>query len=309
MPKQPRGLGRGLDLIFQDNARDDDNGSVLMIPLSDIMPRSDQPRKSFELSSMQSLAESIASNGVIQPLIVKKSPSRDGFYSIIAGERRWRASRMAGLSEVPCVVVEADDIRTAQMALIENIQRQDLNPVEEADGYRVLLETHQMTQEQLAKSVGRSRSAIANTVRLLDLPDAVLDMLRQGKISEGHGRALLAVRSADGIDDAKADEMIISLAKKASDAELSVRQTEKLVKSAVAAALGGASDLSGDDAGKNDETDYAKELSAVLTKRLGRRVRITASKNSRRVIIDYSDNDDLGEIIKKLTGSDNILDE
>lgn len=305
MPKNPTGLGRGLDFIFQDNASEDDNGSVLMIPLSDIMPRSDQPRKNFELSAMSALADSIASNGIIQPLIVKKSPGGDGFYSIIAGERRWRAARMAGLSEAPCIVVEADAIRTAQMALIENIQREDLNPIEEADGYRVLLESHEVTQEELSKSVGRSRSAIANLVRLLDLPEKTVDLLRNGRLSEGHGRALLGIRAAENIAPEEADELINSLSAKIADGDLSVRQTEKLVRDAVVAA----SQTDEPEYDKPEETDYAGELSRRLTHRLGRKVRITASKNSHKLIIDYSDNDDLAELLKLITGSDNIMDE
>ena len=204
------------------------------------------------------------------------------------------------------MVVEAEDIKTATMARIENIQRQDLNPVEEADGYRVLLETHQMTQEQLAKAVGRSRPAIANAVRLLDLPDAALDLLRAGKISEGHGRALLAVRSAAGIDPDEADELIGSLAVKAAEGELSVRRTEKLVKDTISALNGDAAPP--DPAKSGDDTDYAKELSSRLTRKMGRKVRITSSKNSKKLIIDYADNDDLEELIKKLVGEGGIMD-
>lgn len=308
MPKQPRGLGRGLDFIFQDNASEEGEGSALMIPLSDIMPRSDQPRKSFELSAMQSLAESIAANGIIQPLIVKRSPGGDGFYSIIAGERRWRAARMAGLKEAPCIVVEADALRTAQMALIENIQRQDLNPVEEADGYRILLETHQMTQDELAKSVGRSRSAIANTIRLLDLPEKTLDLLRSGRISEGHARALLGVRSAAGITAEEADKLIDNLAAKIADSDITVRQTEKLVKDAAASAAE-TEEAGPPGAGGNDAADYARELSRRVTQKMGRKVKITSSRNSHKLIIDYADNDDLNGLIKLITGTDNIMDE
>ncbi len=296
-PTSRRGLGRGLEAIFEETAQQSGGRTVLMLSAAELLPRTDQPRKNFELSALSSLADSIAAQGIIQPLIVRRR--EDGFYSIIAGERRWRAAKMAGLAELPCIAVEADEIEAAEMALIENIQREDLNPVEEADAYRVLLETG-LKQEELARRVGRSRSAISNLIRLLDLPDDTLNLLRRGLISEGHARALLPLRG-DSEDRA---EMINRLAQRIADEELSVRSVEKLVK--------GILERSAEKKPDGDEESwqrYAREVSKRLSKRLDRRVRVTATKRSRRVIIDYKDNDDLENVIKLLTGGTGILDD
>ncbi|NLB16050.1 MAG: ParB/RepB/Spo0J family partition protein [Clostridiales bacterium] len=295
-PNSRRGLGRGLEAIFEETARQSGGKTVLMLSAAELLPRTDQPRKTFELSALSSLADSIAAQGIIQPLIVRQR--EDGFYSIIAGERRWRAAKMAGLAELPCIAVEADEIEAAEMALIENIQREDLNPVEEADAYRVLLETG-LKQEELARRVGRSRSAISNLIRLLDLPDETLNLLRRGLISEGHARALLPLRG-----DSEDGDEIDRLAQRIADEGLSVRSVEKLVKNILEKS-----------AGKKQEADneswqrYAREVSKRLSKRLDRRVRVTATKRSRRVIIDYKDNDDLENVIRLLTGGTGILDE
>lgn len=295
-PNSRRGLGRGLEAIFEETARQSGGKTVLMLSAAELLPRTDQPRKTFELSALSSLADSIAAQGIIQPLIVRQR--EDGFYSIIAGERRWRAAKMAGLAELPCIAVEADEIEAAEMALIENIQREDLNPVEEADAYRVLLETG-LKQEELARRVGRSRSAISNLIRLLDLPDETLNLLRRGLISEGHARALLPLRG-----DSEDGDEIDRLAQRIADEGLSVRSVEKLVKNILEKS-----------AEKKQEADneswqqYAREVSKRLSKRLDRRVRVTATKRSRRVIIDYKDNDDLENVIRLLTGGTGILDE
>ena len=295
-PNSRRGLGRGLEAIFEETARQSGGKTVLMLSAAELLPRTDQPRKTFELSALSSLADSIAAQGIIQPLIVRQR--EDGFYSIIAGERRWRAAKMAGLAELPCIAVEADEIEAAEMALIENIQREDLNPVEEADAYRVLLDTG-LKQEELARRVGRSRSAISNLIRLLDLPDETLNLLRRGLISEGHARALLPLRG-----DSEDGDEIDRLAQRIADEGLSVRSVEKLVKNILEKS-----------AGKKQEADneswqrYAREVSKRLSKRLDRRVRVTATKRSRRVIIEYKDNDDLENVIRLLTGGTGILDE
>ena len=194
--KKPSGLGRGFYDIFNDNnLTDAKKGAAEMVRISAIDPRHDQPRKTFERESLESLADSIAAHGVLQPIIVRENPTAEGTYEIIAGERRWRAAKMAGLSEIPAVIFDGDDLRAAQVAMIENIQREDLNPVEEALGYGALIDRFGLTQDQLAKQVGKSRTAITNMLRLLDLPEEVLELLRSGELREGHARALL------GLDD------------------------------------------------------------------------------------------------------------
>ena len=174
------GLGRGLENIFSDNAVEERN-DITKLKITQIEPRSDQPRKDFDPESLAQLADSIAAHGVLQPLLVRESG--DGFYEIIAGERRWRASKLAGLTEVPVIVIEADELKAAQVALIENIQREDLNPIEEAMAYAELIRSYGMRQEDAARQLGKSRSAVANAMRLLDLPDEVLDMIKSGELS------------------------------------------------------------------------------------------------------------------------------
>ena len=179
-------LGRGLDTIFSDNTPDASPGGISSLRISDVEPKADQPRQDFDTDALASLAESIAQNGVLQPILVRESGG--GLYQIIAGERRWRASKMAGLTEIPAIIMEADELKTAQLALIENIQREDLNPVEEAEAYRTLMTSFDLTQEEVASKVGKSRSAVANSMRLLELPEAVAKYLRDGILSAGHCR-------------------------------------------------------------------------------------------------------------------------
>ena len=220
-PKKKNGLGKGLDALFLDNAIDESGGSVSRLPINDIEPNRDQPRKIFDEEALGELAKSIADHGVIQPLLVR--PMTDGSYQLIAGERRWRASRMAGLTEVPVVIREMSDSEAMELALVENLQREDLNPIEEARGFQLLMETYALTQEQAASRVGKSRPAVANAMRLLLLPDDVLQMVETGVLSAGHARALLGLPQSDDM---------VALAKQIVEKGLSVRETERLVKTA-----------------------------------------------------------------------------
>ncbi|MGM9643780.1 MAG: ParB/RepB/Spo0J family partition protein, partial [Eubacteriales bacterium] len=214
-------LGKDFYSILDDNLLDIKKDSITTISLSNIEPRKDQPRKQFDDESLQLLADSIAIHGVLQPIIVRENSLYPDTYEIIAGERRWRAARMAGLSEIPVVIVDGDDLKIAQISLVENVQREDLNPVEEAFAYQALIDKFGLTQEQLSKEVGKSRSAIANMLRLTDLPDEVLELLRDGKISSGHARALLSLEE---------DEQMTSLANRIVNEDLSVRRVEEIVK-------------------------------------------------------------------------------
>ena len=286
-------LGRGLESIFADNSGTSNSGR-LMVRLSDIQPRSDQPRKTFDQEALSQLAESIAAQGLIQPIVVRETAG--SFYEIIAGERRWRASKMAGLSEVPVVILTVDDRRSAEMALVENIQRQDLNPIEEAGAYRALMEEYSLTQEQLSTQVGKSRSAVANALRLLDLPDDTLALVAGGRLSSGHAKVLLSLTDRDEIH---------KLATKTIDNGLSVRELEALVRQA------------NRDFGKSNEeeapadtaisVDYNVELENVLSEKLGRRVCIKKSGTSKKLELYFSDDNDLQQIISSLCGDD-IMD-
>lgn len=218
MKYRASGLGKGLDLIFMQNNSESQNVPVTL-KITELVPNSSQPRSNFNDKSLKELANSIAKYGLIQPIIVR--PSVDGTYKIIAGERRWRASQIAGIKEVPVIVKEVDDLEVMELALVENLQREDLGVIEEAKGYKALMRTYGFTQEDIAKNIGKSRSHIANTLRLLDLPDFVIDELEFGKITPGHARTLLSLESKDKIREVM--EVIISKS-------LSVRQSEDLVK-------------------------------------------------------------------------------
>ena len=215
------GLGKGLDALFLDNSTEERGGSVT-VSLNDIEPNRDQPRKDFDEEALSELAESIALHGVIQPLLVR--PISDGGYQLVAGERRWRASRMAGLTEVPVFIREMSDRQVAEVALIENLQREDLNPLEEAKGYAQLMKDYSLTQEQVAKSVGKSRPAVANAMRILELPEEVLEYVRNGKLSAGHARTLLPIKDK---------QTLLKLAEEIVLKDISVRETERIVKSLV----------------------------------------------------------------------------
>lgn len=288
MPKK-QALGRGMDAIFIDNTPDSPERTDKLV-VSDIEPRRDQPRKTFDPESLSSLADSIAANGLIQPIIVRPSES-SALYSIVAGERRWRAARMAGLSEVPVVIIDADDRKAAEYALVENIQREDLNPIEEAEGLKSLIEDYNLTQEQAAKRVGKSRAAIANALRLLELPDEVISLVGHKSLSAGHARALLGLNDKTLIPDA---------AKTIVDHELSVRAAEELIKKL----------NSKPEPKKNDPVadSYYSSLEQKLTESLGHKVRISRSKRRRSISISYKNSDELEELIRLLGCSEALED-
>ena len=295
MARRAGGLGRDMFDILDDNTSEAKKESVTTLRISAIEPRKNQPRKNFEEESLAQLADSIATHGVLQPIIVKESRV-EGMYEIIAGERRWRASKLAGLSEIPVVIFNGDDLKAAQVAIIENVQRQDLNPLEEALGYRDLIERFELTQEQVASQVGKSRPTITNMMRLLELPDEVLEMLRDGKISTGHARALLSLKNP---------EDIIPLANKIYMRGLSVREIEASVKRLNAADGKGESVHDEKEAKEREQTTvYLRELERKSMSMLGRRVRIHNEPKKKTVELAYIDNGDLEEILRKLCGND-----
>ena len=273
------GLGAGLDSLFSDNTNEIQVKKTLRT--SEIEPNRDQPRKNFSDEAIAALADSIREHGMLQPILVRPI---SGGYQIVAGERRWRAARMLGLDEVPVNIRELSDLETMQIAIIENLQRENLNPVEEASGYNDLIEKYGMTQEKVAKMVGRSRSAVANAVRLLSLPERVLKMLENGDITTGHARALL------GFDN---EEMLIATALKAADGSLTVRQVEKAAQKS-----------SEDDATEvksNKKIDnYFVEMELSLNERLGRKVKVDYGKNKGALILEFYDKDDLAALADKL---------
>ena len=292
MAKKNGGLGRGFYDIYDDNTFEKGTGQTLRI--SDIEPRRDQPRKTFDRESLEVLADSIAAYGVLQPIIVRENASAPGLYEIIAGERRWRASKMAGLTEIPAIVFDGDELRAAQVALIENVQREDLNPVEEAFGYGALIERFGLTQEQVAKQVGKSRSAIANMLRLLDLPDEALEMLKAGDITAGHARALLALED---------DDQIMELANKIVAKAMSVREVEYAVKR-----INERHDEEIEARVHPQVTVHMKELERKAMSALGRKVRISRSAKRRVVELTYDNDEDLETLLKTLCG-DGIFNE
>ena len=273
------GLGNGLSALLDDNKTDINSSQTLRI--SQIEPNKQQPRKNFDDESIAALAESIKQHGIIQPILVR--PYMNG-YQIVAGERRWRAARMLGLSEVPVQIKELSDIETMQIALIENLQRENLNPIDEAKGYCELLESFDMTQEEVASTVGRSRSAVSNSVRLLSLPDEIVKMLEEGDISVGHGKALLAFDDEDKMLDA---------ARKAAEGKLNVRAVEKLATEET-------TDNNKNTSNKKIDS-YFKEMEISLNENLGRKVKVEYGKNKGALILEFYDKDDLSEIAKKLT--------
>ena len=286
MAKKSGGLGRGFYDIYDDNTFEKGTGQTLRI--SDIEPRRDQPRKTFDRESLETLADSIAAYGVLQPIIVRENASAPGLYEIIAGERRWRASKMAGLTEIPAIVFDGDELRAAQVALIENVQREDLNPVEEAFGYGALIERFGLTQEQVAKQVGKSRSAVANMLRLLDLPDEALEMLKSGDITAGHARALL------GLSD---DDQIMELANKIVARSLSVREVEYAVKR-----INERLEEEEEEKVHPQVTVHMKELERRAMSALGRKVRISRSSRKKVVELTYDSDEDLEALLISLCG-------
>ena len=295
MAKKASGLGRGFFDIMEDNVFTSNEGTK-QLKLSDIEPRADQPRKEFKREALESLADSIANIGVVQPIAVRENKSYPGTYEIIAGERRWRAAKMAGLSEIPAIVLESDDMKTAQMALVENLQRENLNAIEEAMAYDALIEKFDLTQEQIAKQVGKSRSAIANTLRLLDLPESISEMVKDESISAGHARALLPLESVEDME--LAANRIIARA-------LSVRETEALVKSLMAKKEEAEQvDLDSESGIERLTRLHMKELERRTRETLGRRVRITNTGKKKTIELTFEDNEDLESILKTLCGND-----
>lgn len=284
--KQKKGLGTGLGVLFGADEYEEDQGSELLIlPISKVEPRIEQPREYFDEQALQDLADSISQYGLIQPVIARKLDS--GYYQIIAGERRWRASRLAGLTEIPVRVIEADDRRTAELALVENLQREDLNPIEEAKGYRTLIEEYGLTQEEAAKSVGRSRPAVTNALRLLNLSPKVMEMVEKGDLSAGHARALVSIN-----DDRQQLEAASQVVKK----NLSVRNTEKLAGDIIKGKK--------EPKEKQDTTeiqvDYAAEIGDELTKLLGRKVRLLDGRKTGKIEIEFYSADDREALIAML---------
>ena len=278
--KKPSGLGRGLGALLGDDVLNTESTGSLTLPISQVESCSSQPRKSFDEAALAELADSIRQHGIIQPLTVRRLSS--GYYQIIAGERRWRAARLAGLSEVPVIVVEADDRKAAELAMIENLQREDLNPMEEAAGFQSLIENYHMTQEEAAQRVGKSRSAVANALRLLGLTPSVRAMVESGKLSAGHARALLTL-------DPQTQE---SAAAAVVDGGLSVRQTEALVKRLTAQEKPKPQPPTG--------VDYTAEAQRDLSSRLGRGVKIVNGRKKGRIELEYYGLDDLNDLLEAL---------
>ncbi len=281
MAVKKSGLGRGVGAIFTDNSVDEysvSSGSV-KVKLIDIEPNRDQPRKVFDEKALSELADSIAQHGVLQPLLVR--PMMDGGYQLVAGERRWRASRMAGLTEVPVVIKELSDSQVAEIALVENLQRENLNPLEEARGYKELSERYGYTQEEVATIVGKSRSAIANALRLLGLADGVLELINTGELSAGHAKAILYSEDKD---------YQLELAKLVVKEGLSVRETERLARKSVG------TPSTGKRAKKRNP--YYDEIELALSEVLSRKVKVTKSSKKGSIEIEFFDDDDLKKLIK-----------
>lgn len=293
-----RGLGRNFYDLLDDNMVSREKASAATtLRLSEVEPRSDQPRKTFSHESLEALAESISQVGVLQPIVVRESKLLAGTYEILAGERRWRAAKMAGLSEIPAVILDGDDLKAAQISIIENVQREDLNPIEEALAYDALIEKFDLTQDQVAKQVGKSRSAIANLLRLLDLPEEVLALVRTGALSSGHARALLGLKDAD---------QIVPLAQRIVEKDLSVRDVERTIRllNYEPAAV-----VEKEDDALSQRKVYMKDLEHRVVERLGRKVRILKTAKKKVVELSYSDDDDLEALLSAICGKDIFAEE
>lgn len=293
--KMKTGLGKGLDSIFIDNTAPSGGGNGL-VRLSEIQPRRDQPRKNFDLESLQQLADSIAEHGLLQPVVVREALG--GYYEIIAGERRWRAAKMAGLSEIPVTILSADDRKASELAIIENVQREDLNPMEEAQAYKKLQEEYGLTQDKVASAVGKSRSAVANTLRLLDLPEEAGALVASGKLSEGHAKVLLGTTY---------EEDLIKAAKEVAEKGLSVRETEALVRRLNASSAAEEAEETLKDFPV--KVNYTKVLEEKAGRMLGRRVSINGRGKTRRLELFYEDREDLENLLKVLCGDRIFEDE
>ncbi len=284
MAAKKGGLGRGLDALFADNSIEEiASTSAVKLKIMDIEPNRDQPRKIFDEDALAELADSIAKHGVIQPLLVRPMP--DGSYQLVAGERRWRASRMAGLTEVPVVIKELSDDEAMALALIENLQREDLNAIEEAQGIKALMDTLSLTQDEAAERVGKSRPAVANALRLLKLPDSVIALVSDGKLSPGHARALLGFK--DEQDIIETADLIIEKGLTVRDVEKLVKKRNKEPKAEKSAAR---------------RASYYDEVELALTDFLGRKVKVGTKpgKESGVLEIDFFDKDDLTRLADAL---------
>ena len=292
--QKKKALGRGLDAILVDiytPETTENTQGITMVRINEVEPNVNQPRKDFDPAELETLAESINQYGMIQPITVR---SIDGMYQIITGERRWRAARMAGLSEVPVMIITADDKKAAELALVENIQRSDLNPIEEALGFAALIEEHGLTQEEAAKRIGKSRSAVTNSLRLLHLPENVRKMIETGELSTGHAKVLLGMSNPDSIE--KAALQIITR-------DLSVRETEKLAKIMEEAAN------QKEEENVIRDVDHTRSLELLIQKKLGRTIKINEKGKKSSISIGYSDNEDLDKLLILLCGEsflDNI---
>ncbi len=282
------GLGRGIDTIFSDNEKkNEETTGTTMVRIALVEPKVGQPRKYFDPEELQNLALSIAQYGVIQPITVRRTGD---MYRIIAGERRWRAARMAGLSEIPVVIMDADEQKSAEMALVENIQRENLNPIEEAEAIEALMDDFGLTQDEASKRIGRSRSTVANLLRLLDLPDSVREFIISGALSAGHAKAILSLNDRNRAEEA---------AKAVIAAEMSVRDTEKLIKKMNAEAKDIDAPIK-----EKPEINYTRELERKIEKALGRRVKIKENGNLSSISIGYTDHEDLEKVLTALCGKD-----
>ena len=282
MAANSKGLGKGLAALLGDDVlQTQEEKNSLFLPISQVESCASQPRKNFDPNALADLADSIREHGIIQPLTVRKLQS--GYYQIIAGERRWRAARMAGLSEVPAIVIEADDRKAMELAMIENLQREVLNPIEEAQGYMVLMSSYNMTQEEAASRVGKSRSAVANALRLLKLTPSVRAMVEDGRLSGGHARALLTLN--DEMQEKAADTVI--------KCDLSVRQTELLVKKLTA-------DKKAEEKKNTLTVNYAEEAAREQASSLGRPCKIVTGRKKGRIELEYYGVDDLNDLLDAL---------
>ena len=289
MAKARSGLGRDFYSLLDDNILASDKTSAATnLRISEVEPRRDQPRKTFTQESLEQLADSIAQFGVLQPIIVRESALLKGSYEIIAGERRWRAAKMAGLSEIPAVILDGDELKAAQVAVIENVQREDLNPLEEALAYSTLIERFRLTQDQVAKQVGKSRPAVANMLRLLDLPEEVLELLRRGELSAGHARALLGLNNP---------EQMLPLAEKI----ISVRDVERTIR-----LMNYEPDAieEGEQTALTQRKAYMHELEHRAVGILGRKVRILKTPKKKVIELAYSDDEDLEALLRSICGED-----
>lgn len=279
--KKPSGLGKGLGALLGADMMETESSGSLYLPISQVESCSGQPRKHFDEESLQELADSITEHGIIQPLTVRKLAS--GYYQIIAGERRWRAARLAGLQEIPVIVMEADDRKAAELAMIENLQREDLNPMEEAAGFQSLIENYHMTQEEAAQQVGKSRSAVTNALRLLGLTPAVRKLVEENKLSAGHARALVPL--SPSLQESAANAILTG--------GLSVRQTEALVKRLSA-------EKKEPKKNQADAVDYLAEAQNELKAKLCRGVKIVSGRKKGRIELEYYGLDDLNDLLDAL---------